>query len=105
MGNSNESLGLRNDLMGWVEMLEQLANYGLPAAISAALLYVLIVLIREHQRNFDDCNNRVERLIETHHEFIKETSQDMAALIERMNKVSDKIEKLIDKIIESGGKQ
>lgn len=86
-------------------MLEQLANYGLPAAISAVLLSILIWLIKENQASFDDCNKRVEKLIEMHHDFIVQTSSEMSVLIERMNRVSEKIERMIDMIIESGGRK
>lgn len=62
---------------------------------AGVLALIILLLIRDNQRNYDNCNERVERLIAAHIEFVRSTAKDLSALMARIEHMLDKMEKVV----------
>lgn len=62
---------------------------------AGVLALIILLLIRDNQRNYDTCNERVERLIAAHIEFVRSTARDLSALMGRIEHMLDKMEEVI----------
>lgn len=78
------------------DIILKLVDYGGVGIIAVVSISLMVWLIKELQRNFDDCNERVDRLLNTHAKFMESISQDMDTVVEKMETVLRMAERLID---------
>lgn len=78
------------------DAIAKLIDYGGVGIVAIVSISVMVWLIKELQRNFDACNERVDRLLDTHTKFIESVSRDMDNVVEKIEKVLSIAEALVD---------
>jgi hypothetical protein len=59
--------------------------------------------LRENQKTLDQCNARVDRLIETHIGFVKNVTEKMDILLRDISRLIDKAERTIEELEKAKG--
>lgn len=80
------------------ELIHAFAQHGAVGFVSLLAVFafgMVFWLLREYQRNYDMCNDRVERLIESHIEFVQDTARNISTLTARIEHMLDRMEKVI----------
>lgn len=78
-----------------VEQIFRMVMENGASGAAGLLALIVLLLIRDNQRNYDVCNERVERLISTHIEFVRSTAKDLSALMVRIEHMLDRMEEVV----------
>lgn len=81
--------------MNDISLFAQQGAVGFLAMLAVLEIGVVYWLLKQHQQNYNACNERVEKLVSAHIDFVKQTAHDISMLIARTEHVLEKIEKMI----------
>jgi hypothetical protein len=81
-----------------IDLFEFFTTYGVLGVVALISMSLSLWLLRENQKTLDQCNARVDRLIETHILFVKNVTEKMDELLRDIGKLIDKAEKTIEEL-------
>jgi len=81
-----------------IDLVEFFTTYGVLGVVALIAMSLSLWLLRENQKTLDQCNARVDRLIETHIGFVKSVTEKMDQLLRDISKLIDKAEKTIEEL-------
>jgi CHASE3 domain sensor protein len=76
--------------------LKDLIDYGALGIITSVAVYMVYWMVKELQKNFDACNERVDKLLDSHTKFVSSVSDDIERLLNRVESLISYAERLID---------
>ena len=89
-----------------IDLIEFFTTYGVLGVVALISMSLSLWLLRENQKTLDQCNARVDRLIETHIGFVKSVTEKMVELLRDIGKLVDKAETTIEELERAkGGKK
>jgi hypothetical protein len=86
-----------------IDLIEFFSNYGVLGVVALVSMSLTLWLLRENQKTLDQCNARVDRLIETHIGFVKNVTEKMDELLRDIGKLIDKAEITIEELEKARG--
>jgi hypothetical protein len=81
-----------------IDLIEFFTTYGVLGVVALISMSLSLWLLRENQKTLDQCNARVDRLIETHIGFVKSVTEKMDELLRDIGKLVDKAEMTIEEL-------
>jgi len=81
-----------------IDIIEFFSTYGVLGVVALISMSLSLWLLRENQKTLDQCNARVDRLIETHILFVKNVTEKMDELLRDIGKLIDKAESTIEEL-------
>jgi len=86
-----------------IDLIEFFSTYGVLGVVALISMSLTLWLLRENQKTLDQCNARVDRLIETHVLFVKNVTEKMDELLRDIGKLIDKAEATIEELERTRG--
>lgn len=83
------------DVENVVSALAEHGAVGLITLLAIAAFGLAFWVTREQHRNHDMCNARVERLIQSHIDFVAQTARDISGLTARIEHMLDRMERVV----------
>lgn len=77
------------------QALLKLIDYGGVGIVAVVALTVMVWLIRELQKNFDSCNERVDKLLDSHTKFVSSVSNDINELLVKVEELLETAEAVL----------
>jgi hypothetical protein len=81
-----------------IDLIEFFSTYGVLGVVTLVSMSLSLWLLRENQKTLDQCNARVDRLIETHVVFVKNVTDKMEELLRDIGRLIDKAEATIEEL-------
>ena len=81
-----------------IDLIELFTTYGVLGVVALISMSLSLWLLRENQKTLDQCNARVDRLIETHIGFVKNVTEKMDELLRDIGRLIDKAETTIEEL-------
>ena len=86
-----------------IDLIEFFSTYGVLGVVSLIAMSLSLWLLRENQKTLDQCNARVDKLIETHIGFVRNVKEKMDTLLRDIGKLVDKAERTIEELEKARG--
>jgi hypothetical protein len=86
-----------------IDLIEFFSTYGVLGIVALISMSLSLWLLRENQKTLDQCNARVDRLIETHIGFVKNVTEKMDELLRDISRLIDKAERTIEELEKAKG--
>lgn len=80
-----------------IEIFAKQGAVGFLALLAVMQISVVMWLLRIIMNSYDSCNERIGNLINSHSEFVRQTSRDLSGLLVRVEHMLDRIEKMLEK--------
>jgi len=81
-----------------IDLFEFFSNYGVLGMTALISMSLSLWLLRENQKTLDQCNARVDKLIETHIRFVENVTDKMDELLNDISRLIEKAEITISEL-------
>ncbi len=85
-----------NDIKPFIEA----GGLGIVSLFGLSSLGILWWMIKRMSKQQDECNERVERLVNSHVEFVRSHTTEAAKLMAHISHLTNRIEEILDKLVE-----
>ena len=89
-----------NDIKPFIDA----GGLGIVSLFGLSSLGILWWMIKRMSKQQDECNERVERLISSHIEFVRAHSAEASKLMAHISHLTDRIESVVEKLSEAKSK-
>ncbi len=81
-----------------IDLFEFFSSYGVLGITTLIAMSLSLWLLRENQKTLDQCNARVDKLIETHIRFVENVTDKMDGLLNDISRLIEKAEVTINEL-------